>query len=221
MAVTYTGEVKVGGGADVRELQHLTITKVAVDEQMSNNAYLLRCHATGEQVLIDAAAEAETILPLIGEAGVASVITTHQHWDHHRALHQVAESTGATTAAGEADADALPVIPDRRLAGGDTLTFGEITLDVIHLRGHTPGSVALVYNDPNGSAHIWTGDSLFPGGVGNVEKDPERFASLLGDVRNRIFDVYDDETWIYPGHGSDTTLGTERPHLQDWLERGW
>jgi glyoxylase-like metal-dependent hydrolase (beta-lactamase superfamily II) len=94
-------------------------------------------------------------------------------------------------------------------------------LDVMHLRGHTPGSVALAYQDPQGHAHIWTGDSLFPGGIGNVQKDPERFAQLLGDVRARIFDVYDDETWIYPGHGADTTLGAERPHLQQWRERGW
>ena len=94
-------------------------------------------------------------------------------------------------------------------------------MEVIHLRGHTPGSVALVYNDPQGHTHIWTGDSLFPGGVGNVQQDPRRFASLLGDVETRIFDVYDDDTWIYPGHGSDTTLGAERPHLHEWRERGW
>jgi glyoxylase-like metal-dependent hydrolase (beta-lactamase superfamily II) len=81
--------------------------------------------------------------------------------------------------------------------------------------------VALVYNDPDGHAHIWTGDSLFPGGVGNTQEDPDRFAALLGDVQTRIFDVYDDDTWIYPGHGSDTTLGAERPHLQEWRERGW
>jgi len=81
--------------------------------------------------------------------------------------------------------------------------------------------VALVYQEPEGRAHIWTGDSLFPGGVGNVQQDPDRFASLLGDVQTRIFDVYADGTWIYPGHGADTTLGAERPHLQEWRERGW
>jgi glyoxylase-like metal-dependent hydrolase (beta-lactamase superfamily II) len=125
------------------------------------------------------------------------------------------------TAAGAADADALPVIPARRLAQGDTLEVGEISLGVIHLRGHTPGSVALAYDDPQGHTHLWTGDSLFPGGVGNVDRDPGRFASLLGDVQTRIFDVYDDATWVYPGHGADTTLGAERPHLQEWRERGW
>ena len=117
--------------------------------------------------------------------------------------------------------DALPVAPTRRLSHGDTVEFGDITLDVIHLRGHTPGSVALAYHDPRGHVHLWTGDSLFPGGVGNVEQDPARFASLLDDVQTRIFDVYDDDTWIYPGHGADTTLGAERPSLQEWRKRGW
>ena len=82
---------------------------------------------------------------------------------------------------------------------------------MIHLRGHTPGSVALVYEDPSGTPHIFTGDSLFPGGVGNTDKDPARFASLIDDVEHRVFDVLPDETWVYPGHGDDTTLGAERP----------
>jgi glyoxylase-like metal-dependent hydrolase (beta-lactamase superfamily II) len=218
----YSGDVVAGGASDQRDLPLLTIRKASVSA-MANNVYLLTCVHTGAQLLIDAADDAAGILSLLGEGtGTLDVIvTTHQHWDHHRALAQVAASTNATTVAGDADADALPVKPDRRLRHGDTLTFGEVTLEVIHLRGHTPGSVALVYNEPTGHAHIWTGDSLFPGGVGNTQKDPDRFASLLGDVQTRIFDVYDDDTWIYPGHGSDTTLGAERPHLQEWRERGW
>jgi len=218
----YSGDVVAGGASDQRDLPLLTIRKASVSA-MANNVYLLTCVHTGAQLLIDAADDAAGILSLLGEGtGTLDVIvTTHQHWDHHRALAQVAASTNATTVAGDADADALPVKPDRRLRHGDTLTFGEVTLEVIHLRGHTPGSVALVYNDPQGHTHIWTGDSLFPGGVGNVQQDPRRFASLLGDVETRIFDVYDDDTWIYPGHGSDTTLGAERPHLHEWRERGW
>ena len=218
----YTGDVVAGGASDQRDLPLLTIRKASVSA-MANNVYLLTCVHTGAQLLIDAADDAARILSLLGEGNgtLDVIVTTHQHWDHHRALAQVAASTNATTVAGDADADALPVKPDRRLRHGDTLTFGEVTLEVIHLRGHTPGSVALVYNDPQGHTHIWTGDSLFPGGVGNVQQDPRRFASLLGDVETRIFDVYDDDTWIYPGHGSDTTLGAERPHLQEWRERGW
>ena len=221
--MTYTGDVVSGGPSDRRDLPLLTIRKASVGT-MANNVYLLTCARTGAQLLIDAADDPARIMSLVAEggAGLDVIVTTHQHWDHHRGLAQVVASAKPhTTAAGAADADALPVIPSRRLSHGDTLGFGQITLDVIHLRGHTPGSIALAYDDPQGHAHIWTGDSLFPGGVGNVQKDPELFASLLGDVQTRIFDVYADDTWIYPGHGADTTLGAERPHLQQWRERGW
>jgi glyoxylase-like metal-dependent hydrolase (beta-lactamase superfamily II) len=220
--MTYTGDVVSGGPSDRRDLPLLTIRKASVGT-MANNVYLLTCAGTGASLLIDAADDPGRITSLLdeGSGDLATIVTTHQHWDHHRALAQMVALTGAKTAAGAADADALPVIPTRRLTHGDTLDFGDITLDVIHLRGHTPGSVALAYHDPHGRTHLWTGDSLFPGGVGNVDKDPERFASLLGDVQARIFDVYDDDTWVYPGHGADTTLGAERPHLQEWRERGW
>jgi len=221
--MTYTGDVISGGPSDRRDLPRLTIRKASVGT-MANNVYLLTCARTGTQLLIDAADDPPRIMSLLQEGGdgLEAIVTTHAHWDHYRALAQVVESAKpVTTAAGAADADSLPVTPTRRLSHGDTLTFGDITLNVIHLRGHTPGSVALAYHDPKRHSHIWTGDSLFPGGVGNVQKDPERFASLLGDVQTRIFDVYDDDTWIYPGHGADTTLGAERPHLQEWRERGW
>jgi glyoxylase-like metal-dependent hydrolase (beta-lactamase superfamily II) len=220
--MTYTGDVVTGGPSDRRDLPLLTIRKASVGT-MANNVYLLTCAGSGATLLIDAADEPERIMSLVSESHAAldTIVTTHQHWDHHRALAQVVASTHATTMAGAADADALPVIPTRRLSQGDTIELGDLTLDVIHLRGHTPGSVALAYRDPHGHAHLWTGDSLFPGGVGNVEKDPQRFASLLGDVQTRIFDIYDNDTWIYPGHGADTTLGAERPHLQEWRERGW
>jgi glyoxylase-like metal-dependent hydrolase (beta-lactamase superfamily II) len=220
--MTYNGDVVSGGPSDRRDLPLLTIRKASVGT-MANNVYLLTCARTGAQLLIDAADDPERIMSLVREGGgtLDAIVTTHQHWDHHRALAQVVKATHAMTAAGEADADALPVVPTRRLSHGDTLEFGDITLDVIHLRGHTPGSIALAYDDSQGHAHLWTGDSLFPGGVGNVWKDSVRFASLLDDVQTRIFDLYDDDTWIYPGHGADTTLGAERPHLQEWRERGW
>jgi glyoxylase-like metal-dependent hydrolase (beta-lactamase superfamily II) len=93
---------------------------------------------------------------------------------------------------------------------------------VVHLRGHTPGSIALVWRGPEGAGvHVFTGDSLFPGGVGNTQKDPQRFASLIDDVEERLFGTLPDETWVYPGHGKDTTIGTERPHLAEWRDRGW
>jgi glyoxylase-like metal-dependent hydrolase (beta-lactamase superfamily II) len=223
--MTYTGDVKPGGDAQVRELGNLTITKVAVDEAMSNNCYLLRCGATGEQVLVDAAAEPETLLPLIGDAGLTTVVTTHRHWDHHRALAEVVSATGAEVVAGQPDAAAITEqtgVPVTRPVGdGDSVAVGDCTLEVIAIAGHTPGSIALVYRDPEGHPHLFTGDSLFPGGVGNTFGDDAAFAQLIDQVESKIFATLPDDTWFYPGHGGDSTLGAERPHLAEWRERGW
>jgi glyoxylase-like metal-dependent hydrolase (beta-lactamase superfamily II) len=218
---TYTGDVEVGGRADVRELPGLTISKLAVSE-MANNAYLLRSTATGEALLIDAAADPEALRALIGDADLRTVVTTHGHWDHHRALPDVVEATGAVTVAGTADAADLPVPVQRTVDHGDTVTVGDQILEVVHLRGHTPGSIALVWRGPAGAGvHVFTGDSLFPGGVGNTDKDPKRFSSLVDDVEERLFGALPDETWVYPGHGKDTTIGAERPHVAEWRQRGW
>ncbi|MFE0582332.1 MULTISPECIES: MBL fold metallo-hydrolase [unclassified Streptomyces] len=218
--MTYTGEVKVGGPADVHELADLMISKVAVGS-MNNNAYLLRCRATDEQLLIDAAAEPQTLLNLIGDDGIASVVTTHRHGDHWGALAEVVAATGARTYAGALDAEGIPVATDVPVADGDTVRVGRVELTARHLVGHTPGSIALVYDDPHGHAHVFTGDCLFPGGVGNTHGDPEAFKNLLDDVQHKLFEQLPDETWVYPGHGNDTTLGAERPHLAEWRERGW
>ncbi len=219
--MSYTGDVEVGGPADVRELPGLTISKLAVSE-MANNAYLLRCAATGEQLLVDAAAEPEALRALIGDAGLRTVVTTHGHWDHHRALPEVVEATGAVTVAGAADAADLPVPVQRTVEHGDSVTVGEQPLEVVLLRGHTPGSIALVWRGPgDAGVHVFTGDSLFPGGVGNTQQDPQRFASLIDDVEDRLFGTLPDEAWVYPGHGRDTTIGAERPHLAEWRARGW
>jgi len=218
--MTYSGVVTVGGPADVHELPDLMISKVAVGP-MNNNAYLLRCRATDEQLLIDAAADPGTLLSLIGESGIASVVTTHRHQDHWNALREVVDATGARTMAGRYDAEGIPVPTDVQVEDGDTVRVGRVELTARHLVGHTPGSIALVYDDPHGHPHVFTGDCLFPGGVGNTWKDPEAFESLINDVETKLFDRLPDETWVYPGHGDDTTLGAERPHLAAWRERGW
>ena len=221
----YSGEVSPGGPPDVRELAGLIITKLAVDPEMSNNCYLLRCRATDEQLLLDAAAEPQRLLALIGATGVTRVVTTHQHWDHHRALADVVAATGAVTVAGAEDAAAITeqtgVKIDDAVRQGDTIELGDVRLEVIHLVGHTPGSIALLYDDPDGSPHLWTGDSLFPGGVGNTFGDAEAFATLVAEVDTKVFGRLPDETWFYPGHGNDSVLGRERPHVAEWRERGW
>jgi glyoxylase-like metal-dependent hydrolase (beta-lactamase superfamily II) len=221
MADEYTGEVSVGGPIDVRRLPGLTIAKLAVGP-MSNNAYLLRCTQTDEGLLIDAANEAGRLRELVTFEGppVSAILTTHRHADHWQALAETVEFAGAAVYAGDPDADELPVAVDERLQHGDEITVGDLSMSIIALRGHTPGSVAVLYRDPEGTPHLFTGDSLFPGGVGKTA-GPAEFASLIEDVSTRIFDVLPDETWFYPGHGNDSTLGVERPHLDEWRERGW
>ena len=216
----YTGHVEAQTAAR-RTLPGASIVKVSVGP-MDNNAYLVTCSQTGETLLIDAANDPEILLELIERFApkLTLIVTSHQHFDHVQALEQVAGSTGAPTAAHQLDAEALPVKPDRILANGDTVKIGELSFDVIHLTGHTPGSVALALTGADEATHLFTGDCLFPGGVGKTWQDGD-FERLLGDVTSRVFDVYGDSTVVYPGHGDDTTLGTERPHLGEWRERGW
>jgi glyoxylase-like metal-dependent hydrolase (beta-lactamase superfamily II) len=221
----YTGEVSPGGEPHRRTAGALEITKVAVDPQMSNNCYLLRCTDTGDQVLIDAADDAPRLLELVGDGGLTTVITTHQHWDHHRALADVVRETGAVVVAGAPDAQAITeqtgVAVDQAVGEDDHIAVGTCSLVVIPVAGHTPGSICLLYDDGSGSPHLFTGDSLFPGGVGNTQGDAARFTQLIGDVSTRIFGTLPDETWFYPGHGNDSTLGAERPHVEEWRQRGW
>lgn len=216
-----SAHVEPGGPFWMADLGDAQVRKASVSE-MDNNCYLVTCRRSGDQLLVDAAAEAERLRELVsaGSGRLTAVVTTHQHWDHHRALADIAQAYSPRTAAGAPDAPGLPVPPDVELAHGDRVSVGELVLDVIALRGHTPGSVALALTDPAGRAHLFTGDSLFPGGPGKTP-DAEAFTSLMDDLEARVFDVYPDDTTVHPGHGDSTILGVERPHLSEWRARGW
>jgi glyoxylase-like metal-dependent hydrolase (beta-lactamase superfamily II) len=218
----YTGHVEPGTAAR-RILPGATIIKASVGP-MDNNAYLVTCSETGETLLIDAANDADDLVDLVRKNApkLALIVTSHQHFDHWQALEAVVDATGAPTAAHEIDADPLPVEPDRLLTDGDAIQVGKLTFDVIHLRGHTPGSVALALSGPaaGNATQLFTGDCLFPGGLGRTTK-PAEFESLFKDVESRVFDRFGDDTVVYPGHGDDTTLGAERPQLAEWRARGW
>ena len=216
--MSYTGNVTVGGPPDSRELPGLSVTKLAVGP-MDNNAYLLRDLRTGEALLIDAAAEADRLIELIGDTPVVRIVTTHKHADHWQALAEVQAATGAAVAAHPIDAAEIPVAVTEPVEHGDTVRAGDVELTVIHLRGHTPGSIALRY-DAAAEPHLFTGDSLFPGGPGKTTSAAD-FTSLMNDLEQRVFDQLPDPTWVYPGHGNDTTLGAERPHIPEWRARGW
>ena len=207
------------------ELPEMVIRRIAVSG-MDNNVYLVTS-LTGDQLLIDAAAEPDAIAELLasGPGTLRGVLTTHSHHDHIGALAAVtAAHPDAETLAGDADADAITaatgVAITRRLRDGDRVALGGLELAVIGLRGHTPGSVALAHTAPGTAPQLFTGDSLFPGGIGRTTT-PEAFRSLIRDVEELIFDAFPDNTVVWPGHGKPTTLGAERPHLSDWRARGW
>ncbi|MFI1916368.1 MBL fold metallo-hydrolase [Nocardia sp. NPDC020380] len=218
----YTGHVSAGSNPQQREVPGARIVKMSVGA-MDNNVYLVQSTATGAALLIDAANEPERILELLTQEApdrVELIVTTHQHPDHWWGLKDVVAATEIPTAAHELDAAPLPVPPARLLADGDIIRIGDLELEAIHLSGHTPGSVALALTDGGGRTHLFTGDSLFPGGVGKTGNAKD-FASLLGDVESKLFGRFGDDTVVYPGHGDDTTLGRERPQLGEWRARGW
>ncbi len=220
----YTGHVSPGGEAARRQTDGLTITKLSVGGDWDNNAYLLVCRSTNDALLVDAANDAPRLMDLLGHdkdrPRLRTIVTTHRHGDHWQALGAVSGATGANTVAHPVDAPELPVPPDVLVDHGDVLTVGECGLEIIHLRGHTPGSIALLYRDPAGHPHLFTGDSLFPGGPGRTTS-PADFTSLMDDLEERVFGPLPDDTWFYPGHGDDSTLGAERPKLTEWRDRGW
>lgn len=213
--------VEPGGPSRALDLGAARLRKCSVSE-MDNSCYLLSCTATGDQLLVDAAADPARLAALVeeGTGSLEHLVTTHQHWDHHRALRDLVARYRPTTWAGAPDADALPVPPDHRLEHRDRVPVGELELSAVALRGHTPGSVALALELPGQPVQLFTGDSLFPGGPGKTQSAAD-FVQLMDDLEERVFDRFADDTVVHPGHGDGTTLGTERPRLPEWRARGW
>jgi glyoxylase-like metal-dependent hydrolase (beta-lactamase superfamily II) len=219
--MTGLNHVRPGGPPLAIEFSEtVDLHKVSVGP-MDNNAYLLTC--AGRSLLIDAAAAAATLSELTRDRTVDTIVTTHRHQDHWQALRALAEQTGAHLVAGRPDVGAIAsgagVVVPEPVWDGDEITVGDTTLSVIGLVGHTPGSIALVGRGA-AAIHLFTGDSLFPGGPGKTGS-PADFTSLVDDLQSKIFDRFDDDTVVHPGHGAPTTIGAERPHLAEWRARGW
>jgi glyoxylase-like metal-dependent hydrolase (beta-lactamase superfamily II) len=220
--VTGPGHVDPGGPPLIAGIGGgVILSKLSVGP-MDNNAYLLS--SAGDALLIDAASDADRLADLIGDGTVSTVATTHRHGDHLQALAAVARSTGARLVAGRPDVAAVE--RDGGVSGvvgvwdEDTVRVGDASLEVIGLIGHTPGSITLVHAPDGGPVHLFTGDSLFPGGPGRTWRSAD-FTSLMNDLESKIFRRFGDDTVVHPGHGDDTTLGVERPHLREWRARGW
>lgn len=208
-----------------------TVRRLYISD-MNNAVYLITAKASGEQILIDAADDPDAITAMLREGAADTehetalkyLVTTHAHWDHTRATAEVARRTGAKVVIGAEDATQLReergVEADMPVGDGDAIHLDGLSAEVIALRGHTRGSIAIALTAESPQL-LFTGDSLFPGGVGNTWDDPVRFESLLNDVTERLFDRFPDDACVLPGHGTETTIGAERPALPEWRERGW
>lgn len=180
-----------------------------------NNVFVLRCKQTGEAVLIDAANEHELLLELCQRLGVRQVIETHGHWDHIQAVPAIRDAGYSVHVTAE-DAAMLPSY-DEILEDESVIEVGRLRLHTIHNPGHTPGSMSFRLE---GSPILFSGDTLFPGGPGNTKTAEGDFDTIIESVDRKLFTL-PPETLVLPGHGDDTTIGTERPHLQEWIDRGW
>jgi glyoxylase-like metal-dependent hydrolase (beta-lactamase superfamily II) len=215
----YEGHVEPGGETAERRDGRLLIRKFSVGE-MDNNVYVIADAEARQALLVDAADEAPRIRQVIDDVEVRAVVQTHGHWDHVRAWDALARDPGVEVWGHAGDAEMFPRALDRALEHGETIPVGDLEVEVIHTPGHTPGSLQYLVQGSE-RPHLFTGDSLFPGGPGNTWGDEELFTQLMDNLEERVFDRLPDETWVYPGHGDDTTLGEERPQLGEWRERGW
>ncbi|MDQ3537379.1 MAG: MBL fold metallo-hydrolase [Actinomycetota bacterium] len=214
----YSGHVERAGPVARRTVATadgtVEIRKLSVGA-MDNNAYVLVDTGSGAALLIDAADEAERLLAEVDGMDLTAIVTTHGHRDHWQALNRLADLTGAPVWLHPDDASMVPRAADRAAAHDEVLRFGAGSVRLLHTPGHTSGSTCLLLGD----GHLFTGDTLFPGGPGRTTS-VEDFAAIMRSLRERVFTLGDD-TWVYPGHGDDTTLGAERGSLDEWQARGW
>ena len=190
----------------------LIVRKIEVGT-MENNTYVLECPETHDALLIDGCFEPDVIIEKASGADIVAIVQTHGHGDHIQALPELVERLQVPVLAHPGESYPVPI--DRELSDGDEIEFGNRKARVLHTPGHTPGGVCLLVGK-----HLVSGDTLFPGGPGNTWGDAERFEEIIDAIRTKLF-VLDDDTAVYPGHGLDTTIGREKPHLQEWIDRGW
>ncbi|MDQ3646296.1 MAG: MBL fold metallo-hydrolase [Actinomycetota bacterium] len=190
----------------------LIVRKIEVGT-MENNVYVIECPKTHDAFLVDGCFDADAILRGAEGANVIGIIQTHGHFDHVQALADLKDRLKVPVYAHPAES--YPVAIDHELHDGQTIAFGKRELTVLHTPGHTPGGVSLL-----SGKHLISGDTLFPGGPGNTWQNADAFAQIIESIKTKLF-VLPDETAVYPGHGADTTIGAEKPHLQEWIDRGW
>ncbi len=183
---------------------------------VDNNVFVIRCRETGDAVLLDAANEHEMLLEICQTLGVRKVLETHGHWDHIQAVPAVRDA-GYEVGITSDDAHMLPSY-DFVLEDETVIEVGRLRIHTHHCPGHTPGSMAF---SVEGAPLVFSGDTLFPGGPGATSFEGGDFPTIMRSLEDRFFRVFDADTVVLPGHGLDTTIGTEAPHLDEWAARGW
>lgn len=219
MTTDYTGHVDPDGDWQDRRDGGLFVRKLSV-EDMDNNVYVLACERTRQALLVDAAARPDRLREALEGLEPVAVVQSHGHWDHVRAWEALRADPGLPVWGHPGDRSLFPADPDRELLGGEVIEVGDLTVEVLHVPGHTDGSL-LYLVDAAQRPHLFTGDTLFPGGPGATFGDRDRHRLLMDGLERDVFGRLPDHTWVYPGHGDDTTLGAERPHLAEWRARGW
>jgi glyoxylase-like metal-dependent hydrolase (beta-lactamase superfamily II) len=206
--------------SDTSSTLHLDDTDLEIHKlvvgPMDNNVFVLRCRHTGDAVLIDAANEHDKLLELARRLNVRTVIETHGHWDHIQAVPEMRDA-GYSVGVTSEDAGMLPSY-DEIITDDSVIEVGDLRLRTIHTPGHTPGSICFLVE---GKPILFSGDTLFPGGPGNTTFEGGDFPTIVRSIEDRLFSSLAPETLVLPGHGDDTTIGTESPHLQSWIDRGF
>jgi glyoxylase-like metal-dependent hydrolase (beta-lactamase superfamily II) len=214
----YTGHVEPDGAWQDRLDGSVRVRKLSVGS-FDNNVYVVSCARTSESLLIDAAAAPERLAAALADTSPLGIVQTHGHWDHVRAWEALRSGHGLEVWGHSGDAALFPAPLDRELGGGERLAVGYLEVEVLHLPGHTPGSMLFLVAGAE-RLHLFSGDTLFPGGPGRTT-DPAAFDQIMDGLQRQVFDRLPDDTWVYPGHGDDTTLGAERGELAAWRARGW
>jgi glyoxylase-like metal-dependent hydrolase (beta-lactamase superfamily II) len=216
---TYRGHVDPDGDWQQRRDGPVLVRKLSVGE-FDNNVYVIACARTAEALLVDVADRADRLLEALEGFRPLAAVQTHGHWDHVRAWEELRDDHGIPVWGHPGDADLFPRAVDRELDDGELLPVGDLEVEVIHLPGHTEGSLLYLVHGPE-RPHLFSGDTLFPGGPGNTFGNTEDHRRIMDGLEARVFDRLPDATWVYPGHGDDTTLGAERAAVPAWRERGW